>query len=414
MTENAPPSFDIIIIGAGNAGLTLAAVLPDTTRIAIIDHKDKPSISEPKIDGRKIALNYGSKLILDKFNLWQTLEPHVTPITQVHVSQQGHFGITRLTAVENNTPALGYVISAEMLMRSLQEQADTHDNITWLYSTKLIGLEKNSIKVEHDSLEKILTAKLIIVADGTQSYCRKLLDIETDITEYGQSALITRVKLKYPHCNIAYERFLKNGTLALLPMQDNYYGVVWMASPEEIANLKNLSDTELLAQIQENFGYRLGKFTAVDASITYPIRSIIAAEQIKNNCLLLGDAAHHTSPVAAQGFNSTLQDIYCLVNLLNAPSSATFGVDFSLKGEVKKILIQYESERLPEQQKIISSVDKLMENFKSSHFPLPQLRSLALTFLDLTPENKKNLSSLFMGLTPRIQKLLRKQHVAKQ
>ena len=398
-------NFDIIIIGAGNAGLTLAAALPQNLKIAVVDHKEKPSTVKTLIaDGRKIALNYGSKLILDEFNLWPTLVAYATPITQVHISQQGHFGITRLTAAENKTPALGYVIAAEHLTHSLQAQADTQKNITWFYPAKMLSLEDNAIIIQHDLLEKKLSAKLIIAADGTQSNCRKLLDITTNDLDYQQSALITRVKLKNTSQNIAYERFLKNGSLALLPMQDNYYGVVWMATPEKITALKNLSDNELLTQIQKNFGYRLGKFIAIDTSISYPIRSVIANEQIKDNYLLLGDAAHHISPVAAQGFNLTLQDIYCLVGIcrgtLRAPRA----------GACNAPLQKYLTERLPEQQKIISSVAKLMEKFKSPYFPLPQLRSWALAFLDVAPSNKKNISELFMGLTPQMQKLLRKNH----
>ncbi|MSP52913.1 MAG: hypothetical protein EXR81_01505 [Gammaproteobacteria bacterium] len=404
--------FDIIIIGAGNAGLTIAAALPANLQIAIIDHKPENTFSTiPKIDGRKIALNYGSKLILDEFNLWPALAPHTTPITQVHISQQGSFGITRLTAEENNTPALGYIVATEILSQALQTQTATQKNITWFYSTTLLNLESTTVNVQHEDINKTLTAKLIIAADGAKSNCRQLLGIECVTTDYQQNALITRVKLKIKNPNIAYERFLRDGTLALLPMQDDYYGVVWMAATEKIAALQKLSDNELLAEIQKKFGYRLGRFIDIDMQrFYYPIHSIIAKTQTKDNCVLLGDSAHLLSPVAAQGFNLTLQDIYCLVGICKS-GTRNVPLQQAVEENYEEILEKYLVERLSAQQQVIGNVNRLMTTFSSPHFPLAQLRSAGLTLLDLSIKNKKNISESFMGITPRIQKLLREKHV---
>lgn len=397
-------NFDLIIVGAGNAGLTLAAGLPANLRIAVIDRQgDQKAPSSvaapPQADGRKIALNYGSKLILDTFNLWSALLPYTTPIEQVHVSQQGYFGATRLTASANNLPALGYTIAAEQLSYVLQTKTCAQDNITWFYAAKVLALKNNTLTITQAEKEHSLTAKLIIAADGSNSTCRQLLDIETNAGNYEQAALITRVKLRTTSPNIAYQRFLRDGSLALLPMQAAYYGVVWIGNQMKMAELNSLTDAQLLMQLQKDFGYRLGRFIELDQRFTYPIRTMLAKTQSKDRCLLLGDAAHQISPIVAQGFNLTLQDIYCLVNLLQAHPN-----------DIDLILAAYTKERLPEQRKIISSIEKLMTTFKTAHFPVPQLRSLGLTVTDLLPHNKKNMSELFMGLTPRIQKLLRKRY----
>jgi len=394
-------NYDVIIVGNGMAGASLACALaPLNLRIAIVDKnlQGKMTARAEKLDGRKIALSFGSYKILQRFNVWQHLKNSSTAIKQVHVSQKNKFGAARIRATDVWAETLGYVVAAEKLNQALYATLVDHQNVNWFCPATLeaINLEKQPyITIKQRDKSRKLTAKLIVASDGVLSASRHLLDMAVTEKDYRQTALVTSVQLNHQHDNIAYQRFVDDGVLAMLPMQQQTYGIVYTGTHDHIAKIMQLDDTALLNKLQQQFGYRLGRFEKLGERSTYPIKMIIATEQTQPGFLLLGNAAHNISPIAAQGFNLALQDIYCLYHLIQNHHD-----NYDL------ILSEYQQQRNSEQQRVINFTDHLM-SWSKTNINISMLKTAALMSIDLLPKIKQNVTQLGMGLTPQIQLLMR-------
>jgi len=391
--------YDIIIIGNGMVGASLANALATLDlRIAIIDKTPLNQSKTPsgKLDGRKIALSLGSYKILQQIGIWPYLTTAATMIKQVHVSQKNKFGAVLINAADMNAATLGYVVAAEAFNQAFYSALKDNTKIEWLCPAILQNIElatPANVTISQHGQEKKLTAKLIVAADGALSYSRQLLNIAVKEKDYQQTALVSSVQLTQPHHHIAYQRLTNDAVIAMLPMQKKTYGVVYTAPKQYIEQLLIHDDDTLLKQLQQQFGYRLGRLEKLGPRFTYPIKLIIATEQVKPNFLLLGNAAHNLSPIAAQGFNLALQDIYCLSHLIQR-----YGDDYDF------ILSQYQQQRQQEQQDIIAFTDRLMTWSKAN---IPLLKTFALLLLDLNPNMKQSFARLGMGLTPQLQSLIR-------
>ncbi len=393
--------YDLIIIGSGLVGAAFAAALKNTNlKIALIDQAPPFTPKPITKDGRKLVLSFGSSKILAEYGLWEPLANVTTPIEQLHVSQQGHFSNLKINAAEYDVPALGYVLPAELLIQQLQENLLQLPHLTLFQPAKLtqltLGSEQSSVTIIHAEQTLQLTAKLIIACDGNHSTARTLAGIGIEEKQYQKTALITRVKLARTHHNTAYQRFTKQGILAMLPMENQTCGFIWSAPTDEMSDYLALDDAALLAEIQKYFGYRVGKLLNIEDRYSYPIQEIIAKEQTKPGLLLLGNAAHNLSPVAAQGFNLALQDIYVLANLCCAENL-----------QAETVIGCYLAAREKSQKNVIRFTDSLMRWFNPDN-PLNIFASFGLAICDGIPPLKRRVAELGMGLTAPVKELLKK------
>lgn len=327
-----PEIYDVVIIGAGFVGASLASALSQAQlglRIAVIEAK--PVVKTEQIsentDGRAIALSYGSYLILQKLGLWNKLSAYATSINKVHVSRRGRFGILRLSAKDVDLPALAYVVPAERLQTVLQQAMLAAPDIDVISQARLVNLDcqtaqsQITIQREGDSASELLRARLVVAADGSNSMVRQLQGIAasdaSNVPE--QVGLIARVQSSKPHQHVAYERFLPQGPLALLPAPkgEDWSTVIWTGEKSQMAALNEIDDAAFLAALQTAFGGRLGEFVTLGKQrYVYDLVSLEAAEQVQPGVVLLGNAAHTLHPVAAQGFNLSLRDVVDLVAVL--------------------------------------------------------------------------------------------------
>lgn len=316
-------SYDVIIIGAGMVGASAALCFAQTEKsVLLIDAFELSSpkgIYTPSYDARSTALSWGSKDIFEQMGIWDQLKQHVQAINTVHVSQKGRFGTTRMDASELQHDALGYVIPNQWLGQCLLS-AIKLDNITLCSPAKVVNIKSDqhgkSLTLKDQDVTCLVNTPLLVVADGNNSETSKLLGIEHSVEPYQQHALIANITTELPNNGVAYERFTKQGPLALLPLSDKVSALVWTHDNQDIEHTMSLSDEAFCHKLQSQFGDRLGSIIKVGKRDTYPLKLVRAQEQFRPGVVLLGNAAHSLHPVAGQGFNLALRGVASLISCL--------------------------------------------------------------------------------------------------
>jgi 2-octaprenyl-6-methoxyphenol hydroxylase len=383
--------YDLIIVGGGMVGASLAIALKNSPlRIAIIEAVSANSEQQPSYDDRGIALSYGSQRIFEGLGLWDSLKIHSTEIKYIHVSDRGHFGVTRLSAQEERVPALGQVITARAMGVVLNQALELQQNLDLFSPVTVISLQQfdDHAELELNDQQK-LSSKLIVAADGGQSTIRQLLHLGALERDYQQTAVTANITPERAHQNWAYERFTDTGPIALLPMSDNRCSLVWTVKSGDDAALLALSEQDFLKQLQNRFGYRLGKLIQVGQRNSYPLRLIQADQPVQHRVVLIGNAAHSLHPIAGQGFNLGLRDVAVLADLL-ASSNKDCGD--------AHVLFDYKQWRLNDQDNVIAATSNLVTLFSNSSPLLGHLRGASLSLLEAVPPIKHWLAKKSMGL----------------
>lgn len=401
---------DIAIIGGGMVGTSLASLLAASQpQLSIVLIESKPFARADEVhfqtsfDARSTALSYGTAAILRELGLWHTVQQHITPIAQVHVSDRGHFLGGVIDAQANNIDAVGYVVENTWLGNVLLGHVQTQRNIQCLAPATVTALQPQQdgalLSVKTDTQEFLLKTALAVIADGGDSPLRAAVGIDTDIRAYGQTAIITNVEFSEPHNGVAYERFTADGPVALLPLGESIRArqsaLVWTLPAAQADEVAALSDNEFLIQLQQRFGFRVGHFQRVAKRFSYPLQLVLAKEQIRSHMVLLGNAAHFLHPVAGQGFNLALRDCVCLVETLREAIAQQ-----KSPGDLA-VLQNYLHKQQLDQKITIEFSDKLVRLFSSAALPLIAVRHLGLLSLESIPLIKQQLIAQTMGTAGR-------------
>lgn len=300
---------DILIVGAGPTGMALAVALAQAERRPLV--VDARAANAAQNDKRVLALAQGSQQILERLGVWHEIE--ATPIATIHVSQQGGFGRTMLHASDYGVAALGYVVAASSLAAALAQRL-TALGLTVRHECQVSNLAAGA----DDVLASIaatdaapLSARLIALAEGTVSE----QDEQTVTTrDYRQHAVICTAQPVAPHGYVAYERFTPHGPLALLPFGRDY-AVVFTAPSDQSDVLLGLDDAAFVDRLQRCIGSRV-RLAAVGPRARYPLQLRFRREPVAQRTVWLGNAAQTLHPVAGQGFNLALRDVWCLAETL--------------------------------------------------------------------------------------------------
>lgn len=395
--------YDLIIAGAGLAGNCLALALKDSgMNIAIVEANSRRQLRESPLGDRALALAAGTVELLEALNAWVGVADKATPIKQIHISDRGYFGKTRLSAAAQGVAALGYVIAARDIEEHVADLVE-QTGITRFYDTRVVGLmsgpdEVNvSLKQQGHSLN--LSAQLLVGADGGQSSVRKLLEIPQHTHDYGQTALVSTVKSSLPHHNTAYERFTAFGPLALLPSAGNLSSLVWTRSHEQAKDLLVCGEAEFLGELQDCFGYRLGALKLAAPRRAFPLSLIRAESMVAGRTVIIGNAVHQLHPVAGQGFNLGIRDVALLAELLieQQQNQADLGDAERLKA--------YARQRQRDHDKTIGFTNNVVRIFSNDWLPVAAIRNAGLTLLDHLPGAKQLLARHAMGLAERMPKI---------
>ncbi len=390
--------FDIVIVGSGLVGGCLALALQDSgLKIAIIDEQTWEQRKQSASGHRALALSLGSTMFLEGLGIWSLAQDYAVAIKDIHVSNQGHFGKTRISSSKEGVAALGFVITARDLEKHVAHSL-TESSVTEFEACSLKGLMSSSEQISISVAEKNrdthnFSARLLVGADGGQSTVRKLLEIDQYQQRYEQTAIVTKVKPELSPHHVAYERFTNSGPLAFLPTLNECCSVVWTCTTEEAEELLNASEEKFLAELQRCFGYRLGYISMVAPVKSFPL-SLIKAQQItKGRAVIIGNAVHQLHPVAGQGLNLGLRDVADLVQLLIAQAAS--GNDIG----AGNLLSDYAEKRYRDHQQVIKFTDGLVKLFSNSNPWLALSRNTGMVLLDHLKPAKGILVKRAMGVS---------------
>ncbi len=397
--------FDILIAGGGMVGASLAAALaPLALKIAVVEAVRFGSHGQPSYDDRITAVSWGSRRIFEGIGLWPRIAPQATAIHCIHVSDRGHMGMTRLHATEMGVEALGYVVPNRVIGSALSEFLERHEHITLLAPAKLEAVHMQaravSASVECDGI-KTVSSRLLVAADGAHSKIREQLGIDTRVWDYGQSAVICNISVERPQPHTAFERFTRDGPLALLPMGEDHYALVWTVSKARVAGIQAMSDMEFLQAAAAGFNGRLGRFIKAGKRQAYPLSLVRARTQMQGRAVVVGNAAHSLHPIAGQGFNLSLRDIAVLADTLADISAA--GGDL---GDEQR-LAEYSRARRRDQAGTIYFTDMLTRVFTNPLSAVGVVRNLGLLGLEVFPPVRRQFARVNMGISGRLPHLAR-------
>ena len=398
--------YDILIIGGGMVGASLARAVDGLgLKTAIIEAFPYDSDSQPSYDDRAIALAWGSRLILQGMNAWQRLEPEAEPIRQVHISDRGHLGFTRIDQQQEGVEALGYVATGHALGKALLQGVESLANVELICPARLVrftsGSQSTEVEIAIDGQTRRLTTRLLVAADGVKSMVREQAGIELKEWHYDQTAIIANITPDLPHNNVAYERFTDSGPLAMLPMTEGRCSLVWTAWDHAVDEIMGLPDKAFLARLQERFGYRLGQLQHAGTRYAYPLKLRQAREQIRPRLVLIGNAAHAVHPVTGQGYNLGIRDVSVLAEVLADAAAASAD-----PGQLS-VLQRYVDWRQRDQDSVLLITDGLARLFANPLKTVTCARDLGLLGLDCLPSVKHRVARQFMGLNGRLPRLSR-------
>ena len=395
--------YDLVIVGGGLAGNCLALALKDTgLKIAIVEANTREQHHDSPAGDRALALAAGTVNMLEALGIWQGITQAATAIKNIHISDQGHFGKVRLSAQKENVAALGYVITARDIEAHVAKLVNVSD-IELICPARLVGLMAGnntvnvSLKRGDESIN--VSAKLLVGADGGNSSVRNLLEIDRNITEYGQTALVTTVKASLPHNNTAFERFTASGPLALLPVDIDHCAVVWTRTSEDANALMSGSEADFLAELQQCFGYKLGELSLAAPRRAFPLSLIRAEKMIAARTVIIGNAVHQLHPVAGQGFNLGLRDVVQLAEMIINRHEANQDIGAA------DFLTAYVDARQQDHDRTIGFTNSVVRIFSNDWLALAAARNVGLAILDHIPAAKTWLTRHAMGLAGRLPRL---------
>lgn len=359
---------EIVILGGGPVGLLTALLLgQDPISINVFEKKTTNELISTK---RSLALSLSSIEILKKVGIDAELDQNFIPIAKIHTSQKNSFGRTVISNEDNI--ALGYVVNYGVLSKVLLEIIKTKKNINFFHKKNIskIDTKKQVLTLIED--EKI-NYKFLIISDGGENILNSDFKYEENKDFEDIYGIVSVISTEYKHNNFAYERFLKTGPMALLPIDNmNHSALIWTGSKSYIEELFDLNNLEFKNEIRKEFGERLGNVLEIDEKFLFPLKQKRLKKFYEQNILVLGNAAHILHPVAGQGFNLSVRDIDAFQKLAKEKN---YVLDINF-------LKEYSNKREIEINRVMKFTKNIVNLFGSNVFGFSRLRSFGLFQLD--------------------------------
>jgi 2-octaprenyl-6-methoxyphenol hydroxylase len=363
--------YDILIVGGGLVGASLALALSGHWRVAILERSAPPTASsDPDIwDSRIYAVSPGNRAFLEGIGGWRVSADRVGNIREMDVRGDDG-GQIRFDALEMAADRLAATIENNALQASLWQAMD--GRVALIAGSKAVAasFDADAACVELDDGRKI-TAALAVAADGAQSWLRQTAGINFTRRPYGQSGVVANFRCERPHGDIARQWFRKDGILAWLPLPGNRISIVWSTDEQKTAELRAMDAHTLADHVAAAGGRQLGAFETITPAAAFPLALGRASKVTGTRLALVGDAAHTVHPLAGQGVNLGFGDARCLAEILHPAHVDDTGAPH--------LLARYARARAEEVWTMQTLCDGLQRLFDSRDPVLAGLRNFGLS-----------------------------------
>ena len=393
---------DVIVVGGGMVGATLACALADQGRaVAVIEARESaPFVPGDDYDLRVSAISRASQRIFESIGVWDgILARRASPYRHMHVWDATGSGEIHFDAADLAEPNLGHIVENRVIQDALLERLKSHANVTWLCPATVRELQVHETAAEVTLDDgRVIAAQLVVGADGARSQLRELAGIAFERHSYGQKGVVANVRTEASHAATAWQRFLPTGPLAFLPLGDGRCSIVWSADDARAELLMAMDDETFKRELGAALGFRLGEIVETTVRAAFPLAGAQASEYVRARIALVGDAAHTIHPLAGQGANLGFLDAATLADVL-----ADAGRDL---GSLR-VLRRYERMRRGENVAMMRAMEGFKLLFGNQLAPLAWLRNTGLRLTNRALPLKYELIRRAMGLSGDLPRLAR-------
>ncbi len=400
--------YDILIVGGGMVGATLACALGDSPlRVGVIEPQaaDRHWPRE-KYDIRVSAITRATQRVFAAVGAWPGMvERRVSPYRAMAVWDASGSGHIEFDCVDIAEPDLGLIVENSVILAALLERLEQFGNIDLLCPARVKQIERRQ-EAARVTLEdgKELTAQLLVGADGAQSWLRDQAGITTTGWSYDQTAVVATIKHSRHHEETAFQRFMPEGPLAFLPLpEQGLSSIVWSVSPEHATELVQMDPARFLDELQTTFGERLGRMESVGPRGAFPLILKHADSYVSDRIALVGNAAHAIHPLAGQGLNLGVSDAAALAEVLLDARERSAGQDLGSW----ELLRRYERWRKGDNVAVMAAMDGFKRLFSNDVTPLRLLRNAGMSLTNSARPVKNMLIRRAMGLSGDLPRLAR-------
>ena len=400
--------FDIIVIGGGINGqvMSLAAAHAGFS-VALIDQNKIVEDSLREFDGRAYAIAFSSVQMMKNLNFWKTIEETAQPILNIKVShgtiERGPASATlQFNNADIEESPMAQMLEDRFLRQCLNIEIKKNALITLIEQRKVIDLvdfKQHKNLILDNNLE--LQASLIVASDGIDSPISKKIGIKKTGWKYQQLGLVCAIEHEYSSDNTAYQYFLPEGPLAILPIKNNTASIVWTENIQNALTISEMNDAEYLSVLRHRFGDFLGQLKLTGKRISFPLKLSISEKYVSDRFAVIGDAAHGYHPIAGQGLNAGMRDIAALLDVIS--SARERGEDFSSIN----VLNRYQEWRRFDNQTLGFATDNLNKIFSSYNPLFGSLKNLGMKAVEKSNYAKRAFMRQAAGLNGELPKLMR-------
>lgn len=413
--------YDVVVVGSGIVGATTALILAKNTslKIAILEANDlSVSWDANSYDHRVSAISASSQKIFQNLNIWQAMtQKRVSAYTHMRVWDVEENAEIKFDCADVNEQELGFIVEDSIMRSSLLEEMRKYGNIELLFSRKLVSISampsssiipSSSVMPAQAGIQlttnvmpaqagiqltaEVINTKLLIAADGANSYVRDLAGIQLKTWDYEHTAIVATVETELSHQKTAMQQFLTTGPLAFLPLNDaNTSSIVWSASHAHAKELMALSDEEFRHALSNAFNNKLGQIKKISKRYSFPLRMRHAKNYVQPSLALIGDAAHTIHPLAGQGVN---------LGLLDAASLSEVIIEAVKKNKnysSSSVLRRYERWRKSDNVAMLAGVEVLKRLFANNNPSMKRVRGVGLAMTNRVPLLKNFFTQYALG-----------------